>query len=96
LLDFNSGHISGKMLILEDAILPVYSLSWESVAENIDEMQFEWHPRKAESNFRKHGVTFRAAATVFGDDLSITVPDPDHSFGRNDTSQLDCLHVNGF
>lgn len=27
----------------------------------------------------KHRVTFEDAATVFRDDLSITVPDPDHS-----------------
>ena len=40
---------------------------------------FEWDPSKAARNQRKHGVTFEDAATVFGDDLSITVPDPDHS-----------------
>jgi len=28
---------------------------------------------------RKHGVSFEEAATAFGDPLSITVPDPDHS-----------------
>ena len=27
----------------------------------------------------KHGVSFAEAGTVFGDDLAITVPDPDHS-----------------
>jgi uncharacterized DUF497 family protein len=42
-------------------------------------MNFEWNPRKAESNLRKHRVSFVEAATVFGDDLAITVPDPDHS-----------------
>jgi len=42
-------------------------------------MEFEWDPRKAEINLRKHGVSFTEAATVFGDDFSITVPDPDHS-----------------
>ena len=40
---------------------------------------FEWDPNKAAQNFRKHSVTFEEAATVFRDDLSITVPDPDHS-----------------
>jgi hypothetical protein len=30
-------------------------------------------------NSRKHGVTFREAATVFGDPLAITFNDPDHS-----------------
>ena len=42
-------------------------------------MNFEWAPRKAESNLRKHGVSFTEAGTVFGDELAITVPDPDHS-----------------
>jgi len=42
-------------------------------------MNFEWDTRKAESNFRKHGISFTEAGTVFGDDLAATVPDPDHS-----------------
>jgi uncharacterized DUF497 family protein len=42
-------------------------------------MEFEWDPRKAEINLRKHGVSFTEAGTVFGDELAITVPDPDHS-----------------
>ena len=42
-------------------------------------MDFEWAPRKAETNLRKHGVSFTKAGIVFGDDLAITVPDPDHS-----------------
>lgn len=42
-------------------------------------MEFEWDPRKAAKNLRKHSVSFTEAATVFGDGLSITVHDPDHS-----------------
>lgn len=42
-------------------------------------MEFEWDPIKAASNLQKHGVSFGEAASVFGDTLSITVPDPDHS-----------------
>lgn len=42
-------------------------------------LRFSWDPRKAESNRRKHGVTFAEAATAFGDPHSITIPDPDHS-----------------
>ena len=42
-------------------------------------MDFEWDPGKAETNLRKHAVAFAEASTVFGDDLAITVPDPDHS-----------------
>jgi uncharacterized DUF497 family protein len=42
-------------------------------------MVFEWEARKSAINLRKHGVSFAEAGTVFGDELSITVPDPDHS-----------------
>ena len=42
-------------------------------------MNFEWDPRKAESNLRKHDVSFGEAVTIFNDELSITVYDPDHS-----------------
>ena len=42
-------------------------------------MKFEWDPRKADSNLNKHGVSFQEAASVFGDALSITYHDPDHS-----------------
>lgn len=42
-------------------------------------MNFEWDPSKAESNLRKHGVSFQEAATVLGNDSSITIYDPDHS-----------------
>jgi uncharacterized protein len=42
-------------------------------------MRFEWDPRKAEKNLKKHGVAFQEAATVFGDPLAISFYDPDHS-----------------
>jgi uncharacterized DUF497 family protein len=42
-------------------------------------VEFEWDPKKETENIRRHKVTFSEAATVFGDTLSITVPDPDHS-----------------
>ena len=40
---------------------------------------FEWDPRKAAANARKHGVTFDEATTVFGDPQAMLVEDPDHS-----------------
>jgi len=43
---------------------------------------FEWDPRKAESNARKHGVTFEEASTVFADPLGLVMPDPDHSLSE--------------
>jgi len=45
--------------------------------------EFEWDPEKAEANLRKHGVTFAEAATVFFDQLSITIHDPLHSRDEN-------------
>ena len=42
-------------------------------------LQFTWDPRKAAANRRKHGIDFAEAATAFGDPLSLTIPDPDHS-----------------
>ncbi|MGD8778302.1 MAG: BrnT family toxin [Ignavibacteria bacterium] len=46
-------------------------------------MNFEWDTLKASSNFEKHKVTFGEAATVFGDPLSFTFYDPDHSSNEN-------------
>ena len=40
---------------------------------------FEWDPRKAESNVKEHGVSFEEAITAFGDPLSMNMSDPDHS-----------------
>ena len=45
-------------------------------------LRFEWDPGKEISNTRKHGVAFSEATTAFGDPLSITIPDPEHSFGE--------------
>jgi uncharacterized protein len=45
-------------------------------------MQFLWDPKKAESNLRKHDVSFDEAASVFVDALSATGADPDHSLGE--------------
>ncbi len=45
-------------------------------------LRFRWDPRKARSNQRKHGITFPEAATAFGDGLSVTIEDPDHSLGE--------------
>lgn len=42
-------------------------------------MQFEWDPRKAKQNLKKHSVSFDEAVTAFYDPLSATFDDPDHS-----------------
>lgn len=46
-------------------------------------MKFEWDLKKAQLNLKKHGVSFQEAATIFGDPLSVTFPDPDHSVGES-------------
>jgi len=42
-------------------------------------MDFEWDSQKADINNKKHGVSFDEASTVFGDYLSLTYPDSEHS-----------------
>lgn len=46
-------------------------------------MKFEWDPRKAEINLRKHGVSFDEAASVFLDRFALSGPDPEHSVGES-------------
>ena len=38
-------------------------------------MEFDWDPRKAIINRRRHGIDFADAGTVFHDDQAITIPD---------------------
>ncbi|TAJ10964.1 MAG: BrnT family toxin [Nitrospirae bacterium] len=57
---------------------------------------FEWDEKKARRNLSKHAVSFEEASTVFGDVLSLTVPDLIHSteedrfviIGRSDRGRL--------
>jgi uncharacterized DUF497 family protein len=42
-------------------------------------VRFTWDQSKAASNLAKHYVSFEEASTVFGDPLSETFPDIDHS-----------------
>jgi uncharacterized DUF497 family protein len=44
---------------------------------------FTWSERKAESNVRKHGISFDEAATAFDDPLFVVFSDPDHSIEEN-------------
>lgn len=41
--------------------------------------EFEWDDEKAQSNLKKHGVSFDEAATIFNDPRIATISDPDHS-----------------
>jgi uncharacterized DUF497 family protein len=42
-------------------------------------LEFEWDPVKAETNWRKHGVSFAEASSAFEDPLQYVIHDPDHS-----------------
>jgi uncharacterized DUF497 family protein len=45
----------------------------------VKRIRFEWDPRKAAANLRKHGVPFEEARTVFLDENALLRPDEDHS-----------------
>jgi uncharacterized DUF497 family protein len=40
---------------------------------------YEWDPKKAEANLKKHKVSFDEATSVFTDPYALTFDDPDHS-----------------
>jgi uncharacterized DUF497 family protein len=42
-------------------------------------MRFTWDPRKEVANHRKHGVSFKEAASAFADPLSVSIFDELHS-----------------
>ena len=42
-------------------------------------LRFEWEPRKASANEKKHGVSFEEAKSVFYDENARLISDPDHS-----------------
>jgi len=42
-------------------------------------MKFEWDEKKNKSNFKKHGIWFEEAQTVWADNKALEFFDPDHS-----------------
>lgn len=45
----------------------------------MSDLRFEWDPRKAAANLRKHGVSFSEAQAVFADEHGLIIDDPEHS-----------------
>ena len=45
-------------------------------------MDYEWDPRKASANLRKHGVDFADAVIALEDENALTIEDPDHNEQR--------------
>src|ERR1019366_3928684 len=54
-----------------------------SVGSTLSMLTFEWDANKARANLAKHAVSFPEATTVFGDPVSLTIPDPAHSQAEN-------------
>ncbi len=52
---------------------------------------FEWDPKKANTNVRKHGVDFADAVGVFLDQLAITISDTNEEEERFVTIGMDFL-----
>ncbi len=45
-------------------------------------IEFEWDPAKAETNLKKHGVSFEEARSVFYDEFAVQFFDEAHSSGE--------------
>jgi uncharacterized protein len=41
-------------------------------------MRFEWHEQKAQTNIKKHGISFEEAVGCFYDPHQVAFEDPDH------------------
>lgn len=55
----------------------------------MNSLRFEWNEQKAQTNFRKHGVSFDEAATVFYDPLYL------EDYDEADSGQEDRFKVIG-
>ena len=55
---------------------------------------FEWDPRKAHTNIRKHGITFEEATKVFDDPMAITIFDDEES-GHDEDRWVTLGQING-
>lgn len=47
--------------------------------QRMGDLRFEWDPRKAAANLRKHGVSFNEAQTAFSDEYGLIIDDEEHS-----------------
>ncbi len=52
---------------------------------------YEWDPKKAASNFRKHAIDFADAVAVLEDERALTIDDPDSDERRYLTIGLDAI-----
>ena len=54
-------------------------------------MDYEWDPKKAASNLKKHRVRFSDAIAVFFDDKALTTEEPNPDEERSITLGMDVL-----
>jgi hypothetical protein len=59
--------------------LPGFLIKYDIIID----MKFEWDPKKASVNLRKHKVSFEEAATALNDQMAATGADPDHSLDED-------------
>jgi uncharacterized protein len=52
------------------------------VSRSTMKLRFEWHKAKAEANFRRHGVSFDLATTVFRDPFAVELLDDREEYGE--------------
>lgn len=64
---------------MKPVILRLASTRIYKYTVHMDVLRFEWDPKEARSNAKKHGVTFEEARTVFYDEQARVFDDPDHS-----------------
>jgi uncharacterized protein len=57
-------------------------------------IEFGWDQEKARSNLITHGVGFEEATTVFADPVSLTIPDPGHSWSEDERFVTPGLPIN--
>ena len=53
-------------------------------------MTYEWDPRKAAANSRKHRLDFEEASSVFLNPFALTFPDPGHSMEEHREITIGC------
>jgi uncharacterized DUF497 family protein len=71
-------------------ILPidkVYTIAYKQ------SMRFEWDEAKNRTNYRKHGIWFEEAQTVWADSLSVEFFDPEHCKTEDRFLRIGCSGV---
>jgi uncharacterized DUF497 family protein len=63
---------TGPSLGLRQRLLPFGRLALEDDCPYTSQVRFEWDPRKAALNLRRHRVSFDEAVTVLDDDFGMT------------------------